>query len=151
VFSARYELGLEIKGIDFCPLRVDVQYSKNATCSFVGRTDGQALFLALTFLNKIASVNDLDDSALSDVLWCCRVSHPFGLSFGATWSYCWRAKSLSRAEKGVNVIGYFVTCRKRFCPLDHFAEGNSYLVENCNLSWVVSSACFYLSNRICSA
>lgn len=27
----------------------------------------------------------------------------------------------------VNVIGYFVTFRKRFCPLDPFAEGNSYL------------------------
>jgi hypothetical protein len=27
----------------------------------------------------------------------------------------------------VNVIGYFVTFRKRFCPLDPFDEGNSYL------------------------
>jgi len=36
--------------------------------------------------------------------------------------------SLSRAEKGVcYVVGYFVTFRKRFCPLGLFAEGNSYL------------------------
>jgi hypothetical protein len=35
VFSARYELGLEIKGTAFRPYKVDVQYSNKVTCLFV--------------------------------------------------------------------------------------------------------------------
>jgi len=54
--------------------------------------------------------------------------------------------SLSRAEKGVCcVIGYFVTFRKRFCPLDPFAEGNSYLTSTAFtcLEWAAVIAFVY--------